>query len=545
MLASVARRFVLGGLLFMLIPGAAFAKPIILDSPNDGSAPLVAYDHGTGTTYVAWGNGTSPNAAGISLCVIAANQSGCTGGAPVTLSDPFVTQVGGTVGIGGLVVEPNGDAVVLGSSSQGGVGTVAWASAPGGAGFLSAGNGLQNAGMPISGVSLYYTIGNAVSLGDSDVGLLDDYGGFFSDSLFSGPASPAITATDGNSNPGGYFTRKPLDAAGADVGAEPTPGVPGSETVIGVADNVGGDSYRPPGCTNTAATAYGLSVGAVNGSSNAAGTLNGEGIPNYGVLDCSARAPAIASGGNKGMGVLEEEGPGLSGGTDIRMVWRPFNATSTGGSFGGPVKLQDVTNHVVVSAFDVSVVEDATAGVYAQWVDEQGLVLDYSPNGGVTWYPPVIGPRLSPDAQAPTDPQIVGLGSGVFDIVFDHDPGSGTRIYSDVVAYKSLVSRPLTLPGRAKDKSSAKFPITAVCSSACSVTVTVTGAGKAKALKIATGKFSIKAAGKHKFTLKFTRAGRKLFVKDHGKLKGTILGIDKAPFGTFKDTKLFRITKVN
>jgi hypothetical protein len=543
MLASVARRLLLGVAVLVVIPAAAMAKPVALDSPNDGASPLVAYDHGTGATYVAWGDGDSPNATGIELCVIAANATGCTGGSPVTLSDPYVTQLDGTVGIAGLVVEPNGEAVVLGSTSQGGVGTVAWASAPGGSGFFAPGNGLENGGQPISPVSLYYTTGNAVSLGDGDVGLLDDYGDFFSDSLLAGPESPLITSTDGNSNTAGNFNRKSLDSAGAEIGAEPTPGVPGSETVVAVADNYADQSYKPPGCFNYAASGYGVTVGTVNGASNAAGTLNGEGIPNYGVLHCSAAGPVIASGGTHGMGVLEEEGPEISGqGKDITMDWRPFDATSTGGSFGAAVKLQDITRYVVVDAFDLQVVDDATAGVYAEWKDEQGLMLDYSPNGGVTWYPPVVGPKLSPDSETPSDPEIAGLGSGVFDLVYDHDPGSGTRIYSDVIPYRSLVSRPVTVPRSARARSTS-FPITVVCSSACSVKIAVTLPGKGKGITLATGKFSIKAAGKHKITLKFTKAGRKLFAKDHGKLKGTILATDKAPFGTFKDMKVFRITK--
>jgi hypothetical protein len=541
---------------FALIPAAAIAAPVALDSPNQGDSPLVAFDHLTGTTYVAW---TAANDAGIDLCVIAANASGCTGGAPVVLTDAAEGLTSDAAPeIAGLVVQPNGEAVVLGSTAQGGIGTVAWASAPGGAGFLSAGNGLQNGGKPISDVSLFYTTGNAVPLGNSDVGLLDDYGDTFSDSPLAGPESPLITGEDGNSNTAGPFPRKSLTTSGAEIGAEPTPGVPGSETVLAVGDNYADSSYNPPGCFNYAASGYAVKLGTINGTSNAAGTLNslnsqGLAIPDYGVLECSAESPVVASGGDDGMGVLEQEGPGISGqGKDVTMDWRPFNATSTGGSFGAPVELQDLTSHILVDAEDLQVVDDSTNGVYAEWKDEQGLVLDYSPNGGVTWYPPVLGPTLSPDSESPSDPEIVGLGSGVFDLVYDHDPGSGTQIYSDVLPYSSLVSSPVTVPG-STTATSTSFSITVVCSSACSVTITVTvpgGSGaraglknSAKAVTIATGKFSLTAAGKHKITLKFTSKGKTLLTKDHGRIKGNILALDKAPFGTFKDTKVFRITE--
>jgi hypothetical protein len=422
-----------------LLPAAAQAgPPIALDAPNAGSSPLVAYDPGTATTYVAWSNvnnGTPPDTGGIALCVVAANATGCTGGTPVILTDPSRTG-DAAPSIAGLVVEPNGSVVVLGSTAQGGVGTLAWASAPGGNGFLTGNNGLENGGNPISPVSLFYTTGNAVSLGNSDVALLDAYGDYFSDSAFAGPESAAIKTS--NANPGGPFPRKSLDSAGAEVGAEPTPGVTGSETVVGVGDNYADGSYNPPGCFNYAASGFGVSVGTVNGTSNAAGTLNAAGIPSYSVLDCSAEAPVIASGGTDGMGILEEEGPGVSGqGTDITIDWRPFLATATGGTFGAPVELGDLTSHVLVGAGNLSVVDDSGTGVYAEWKDQQGLVLDYSPNGGANWEPPVVGP--APDSQSPGDPEIIGIGNGVFELAYDHNPGTGTQIYVQTLNYAELL----------------------------------------------------------------------------------------------------------
>jgi hypothetical protein len=425
------------------LPASALAQaPIALDAPDNGSEPLVAYDPTTATTYVAWSNtnnGTPPDTGGIDLCVVANDATGCTGGTPVILSDPHY-KGSAAPRIAGLVVQPKGEAVVVGSTAQGGVGSIAWASPAGGNGFLTGDNGLENGGNPISPVSLFYTTGNVVALSNSDVGLLDDYGDYFSDSPFAGPETPASIAKP-NSNPAGPFPRKPLETGGPEIGAIPTPGVAGSETVVAVGDNYADSSYNPPGCVNYASSGFGVSVGKVGGTGS--GTLNIKGIPNYGVLDCSAENPVIASGGTDGMGILEEEGPGVSGeGTDITMDWRPFLATATGGTFGAPVELTDLTSQVLVGVNILSVVDDSGTGVYALWTDEQGLVLDYSPNGGANWYPPVLAPPLinsSGDELTQGDPVIAGVGNGVFELAYDNNLGIGNQDYLQTLNYADLL----------------------------------------------------------------------------------------------------------
>ena len=419
--------------------------PIAISPPYNGStsiAPLIAYDPASQTTYVAW---TADNDSGVNLCVLPPSASNCEGGAPVLLTDPVFNASGDAgLAIGGLTVLPGGEAAVIGTPIANGEGSVAWTSPAGGAAFLTSGEGLQNGGNPISSVSLFYTVNNAVALSSTDVALLDDYGDFFQDTALSA-ASPALTTPNSNANNNGLYPRKALETNGSEIAAEPAPAPApaGTDVVVGVGDNFGGPGTVLPGCVNSAGTGYGVSVGQVNGTSDAAGTLNSEGLPNYGLLACAALSPVLAQGGKDGIGVLDEEGSGVSGaGSDWNVVYHPFEATATGGTFGPGVVVSNITAHQLdgAEAFDLS--EDAGTGVYASWVDEQGLVLDYSGNGGATWYPPVVVPNLSNGA-VQGDPTITGVGSGDVLLSYDNDLGTGDQVYVQVLDL--IVPEPTTL----------------------------------------------------------------------------------------------------
>jgi hypothetical protein len=433
----------------MCTAGAALATPtpIALDGPQNGDNPLVAYDQVSKATFIAWSDNQAPDN-GVELCVLQADTTACEGGGPVLLSvssteNPALTG-DNTVGLGGLTVLPNGDVVVIGTPVSNS--SVAWESPGDGSAFLTSGQGLQNGGSFISPVSLFYTFGNAVALSNTDVGLLDDYGDYFSDSPFAGPESPAIPASNSNQGNGGMYPRQAQDIDGPEIAAEPAPSPAPANTdvVVGVGDNYAGPNTAPTGCVNSEATGYGVSVGTVNGGSNASGTLNGEGLPGYGLLTCSAENPVVASpeGGTQGIGVLENEGTGISGVADgtYTLDYRPFaiNATATGGSFGAAALVAKLTG----TADDIDVVDDSTDGVYAMW-SEDGLHVNYSADGGAVWGPPVLLP--DPTNGSFGDPVITALGGGTFDVAYTNNPGSGEEDFLEAFSYQELEQAPTTL----------------------------------------------------------------------------------------------------
>jgi hypothetical protein len=418
-----------------LKPHTEESAPLALDAAGDGSAPLIAYAPSDGYTYVAW---TAPNNGGIELCILPPNGTGCQGGGPVALTDSRLPGDEAPV-IGGLTVLSSGDIVVLGATAEAGIGTVAWESPAGGASFFATGNGLQNTGKPISPVSLYYSIDNAVALSGTDVATDDNYFGDFSDSPYAGPETPATLPNPNANATGGVqsntFQRKSLWAIGSEVAAEAAaaPAAIGTELVVGVADNYADGSYTPSGCLNYSATGYGVAVGETGGTAN--GYLNHSGIPAYGVLDCSAEAPVLASGGGSGIGVLEEEGSGVSGaGSDWTVDYHPFVATATGGSFGAGTQLQDITTVSLDGAENFDASEDSGTGVYASWLDEQGLVLDYSANGGANWDGTDPQKELSTGASQ-GDTVIAGVGNGIGEIAYDANLGTGTQVFVQTVDF--------------------------------------------------------------------------------------------------------------
>ena len=436
-------------------PAAASAAAVALDAPDNGSPPLVAYSPVDHNTYVAW---TAPSNGGIDLCVFPAGATACENG----VQDLTDTVSGGpdltgaaAPEIAGLVVLPNGEVVVLGSTAQGAVGTLSWASASGGAGFFASGNGLQNGGNPISPVSMFYTVNNAVALSNSDVALFDSFDhsySFFSDSPFAGPEFPTTLAMDtcpsntgagpqGNANNCGQFDDQKLETLGSVIAAEPAPppAASGTDVVVGVGANNGSLQTTPSGCVNYAATGFGVSVGKV-GASSAAGSLNGNGLqPNgFQLLACSAETPVLTSpiGGTQGIGVIEQEGNGIDGaGSTYAIDFRPFTlnaSTPASSTWGSPVQLEDISSLSLAGADNIDATDDAADGVYASWEDKQGLVLDYSPNGGATWDGPVVVPALSTGG-AQSDPTIAGIGSGVVEVAYEANLGTGNQVFLQAI----------------------------------------------------------------------------------------------------------------
>jgi hypothetical protein len=411
---------------------AAQPSPVALDAAGNGDAPLVVYAPGDAYTYVAWSApNTQNNGNGIDLCILPPNASACEGGAAVLLTDPLLVGAN-ALELAGLTVLPgSGEVVVLGSSTENGTGTYAWASPPGGGAFLTGAEGLQLGGAEISPVSLFYTEGSATALNGSDIGLFDNYAGHFSDSPFAGPKTPALLLGTLANSGSTHFRAESVQVAGSVLAAEPAPApaAPGTDIVVGVGANWNSSQSTPSGCANYAASGFGVDIGTVGGTGS--GSLNANGLARggFGLLACSAEEPVLASGGTDGIGVLEQEGSGVSGaGSDWTLDYRPFDATSTGGSFGSAVLVQDDTSHVLDGADSLDVSDDAGTGVYASWLDEQGLVLDYSPNGGADWDPAVVLPALSTGASQ-RDPVIIGVGGGLAEIAYDNSLGAGDQVF--------------------------------------------------------------------------------------------------------------------
>ncbi len=554
-----------GTLLATATSALALTAPVTLDSPENGDAPQVAYDPVSKTTFIAWSDNQSPDN-GVELCVLPLGASGCSGGGPVLLSvssaqNPYITG-DNTISLGALTVLPGGDVVVIGTPVE--TGSIAWESPADGSAFLSSGQGLQNTGDYISPVSLFYTTGNAVGLSASDVGLLNDYGDTFSDSTVAGPESPPIDATtysddqeNANQGNGGLYPRKALGTSGPEIAAEsaPAPAAAGTDLVVGVGDNYAGPNTTLPGCINSSGTGYGVGFGAVNGQSNATGTLNAAGIPGYGLLACSAENPVVASpdGGTQGIGVLEDEGNGVSGaGSTYTLDYRPFyvNATGTGGSFSTTPALVAKLTEI---AGDIDVVDDTTDGVYAMW-DADGLHVDYSSDGGLVWGPPALIPEPTDGEIA--DPVITAVGDGSFQLAYDNSLGTGVEDFLQTYNYEALLPPvAATVPGTAT-ATTTSVTLTVSCSvTPCTVTVTITipaagtafrragaTAQKTKLETLATGKLTIAKAGKHTLKLKWNPTGKRL-IKANAKLRTTLSLSTLTVRGTTKSSHVLKITK--
>jgi hypothetical protein len=206
-------------------------------------------------------------------------------------------------------------------------------------------------------------------------------------------------------------------------------------------------------------------------------------LPAYQLLGCSAEAPVLAQGGQGGIGVLEEEGSGFSGaGSDYQLDYRPFVATATGGSFGAPVELADVTGEVLngVDALDLS--EDSGTGVYALW--ESGrAVIDYSSNGGATWGGSAVTP-----VPYTAHGVIAGTGGGNAEIAYDNNPGTGTQVFVESLNYAALYAAdnpPSTKPAPPPPPPptpSSEFKVEAIVTSSggtVTITIIVTQPGEA------------------------------------------------------------------
>ena len=401
-----------------------------IDLGSGSGQPEVAYDPASGDTYTVW---IDDSGSSIDECAVTAAAQSCNGGAgPYRLGDPlagsgtyFATQV--LVAAGGAVVvvaEVEGASAAVGDEGEG---IVAWSSPGGGSAFATATQGIANAGRllaPTSGTGDAPS-GGAISLDGTDIGVYGDrspFGNGFTDFSVTTPATgktPVVDAT-------GSFGDQ-LETTASQIASIPDPAAPGSYIVV----VVGGDATAPAGCP---AGSSGTGFGVATGTPAALRTQAAWSSRYFQPIACNARTPVLAGGGPGGgsIGLLEDEGAGLSGSGSEGVYFRAFDATSD--TFGAPLLLSDETTHTVNGATALAIASDKSGGMYAIWLDHRGHVLDYSANGGAAWAAPAaIG--LNSDASGAV---VAGTGKGNSEIAYTENPGSGSREYLAPVSYSQL-----------------------------------------------------------------------------------------------------------
>jgi hypothetical protein len=417
-----------------LAASAASATPIALDAPDNGAAPLVAYDPVSQTTYVAWGD---PASTGIDLCILPAGATACEGGGPVLLTNAAAFP-SAPPSLGSLAVLPGGDAVVIGIEDASN--PIAYVSPADGSAFLTASQGRQNGGEPLANMDDYYQQDNVAPLSSTDMALLGGFSVGDDDFVDTSLAAAAPALTYPNANPSSQYGYN-VAGSGPDIAAEPAPAPAGDDVVVDVGASSGGPAIS--GCVNDDATGYGVVVGKIDGTAAGAEDLNGKvssgggGLQGYSLLECAANDPVLAQGGQDGIGLLEEEGPCISGaGSGVGLYYHPFEATAIGGSFGPGVKLADVTNETLCGVNTLDLAEDSGTGMYAEWTDGQGLVLDYSANGGASWEPSAVVPEPASGGQG--NPMIAGAGDGNAEIAYVGNPGTGPQVFLEPINYATV-----------------------------------------------------------------------------------------------------------
>jgi hypothetical protein len=128
-----------------------------------------------------------------------------------------------------------------------------------------------------------------------------------------------------------------------------------------------------------------------------------------------------------------------------------------------------------------------------------------------------------------------------------HNAASASACGSEV-----LTVVPASLIESKGTSTSTTVTLTITCASTpCTVTITITipeSSGKAaaarkkkakrpKIITLATGKFTITTAGAHKLTLHLTKDGKRLFARDHGRLKAKVLVAEKTAGGLETTTR--------
>ncbi len=382
-----------------------------IDLGAGAAHPSIAYDPGSGETYVAWQDPASSDV--VDLCAVPAGASTCNGGAgPYKLTDPLASKAPAEPAYfaAKVLVQPSGTVVVLtnvdGANKAvlpGGYafanGVIAWSSPAGGATFGTPGQGLANAGKLL-----------AESQEAGDMPAAGARG-----ARRNSTSSPTATASRSakarrtsrsrrrrrlprpRSNRKGEFVEQFAD--GAQVASTPA----GAGQYLAVV--VGGAAK---GCAGMEETGFSFVVGTP-------AALQAAVWPAFKGIACQANSPVLAGGGPGGgaIGVIDAEGAGLEGAGSDGVYWRAFDGVTH--NFSAPVQISDETAVTLTGPAGLSASSDSGGGLYAAWSDNRGVMLDYSDTGGSSWQPP-----LATGIQG-SGPVVAGAGAGHAQVAYTYE----------------------------------------------------------------------------------------------------------------------------
>jgi hypothetical protein len=408
------------------------------------TTPVVAYEAATQTTYVAWDENSHRS---VELCVLPPGATECEGGSAFRMLDVKAETGAEYDGYGApqLVVQPEGgivlvadlDPVSAAATPSGWTprGVVAWSSPAGGAAFGEAGQGLADGGELLAPERGYTPEQGAVALGSGEVGVFGNSHPFGNGFAAFGLSKPFAAKESESPEPDttGELFGDELSADGTEMASLLNTPKSGEDLVV----TVGGDNFNPDAeCAGSEhLSGYGFAdTTLANLNKQSSWEVGGK---KFKAIDCQAEEPVLASGPS-GIGLLEDEGPGLQTSGSDSIDYHKFNASTH--TFEGSVLVSEETQYTLSGADFLSVSQDASGGVYAMWSDGRGKELSYSPDGGAGWEAPVTA--LGEEA---SDPTVVGIGAGTAEAAFKASVGDESRIFLDQFNYGELAEQPTSI----------------------------------------------------------------------------------------------------
>ncbi len=407
-------------------PGAsAPSPPPAIDLGAGEETPSVAYDPSSGYTYAVWQDPVSDGT--IDLCAVPSGGTACNGGGgPYKLTDPTAASKGGNPTFFGskVLVMPGGTVVVvanmLGASSEvlpsgytETAGEIAWSSPAGGAEFGKAGQGLANGGKLLAEGRGEMPNEGALALNATTIltyGNEEPFGNGATDFTLTSPAFKGTPLVD-LAEEFGY------NGSVSQLAAVETSAKSGKYLVVAA----GNDPYTPKGCPSGSeeGIGYGVAIGTPAELQKQSAWKN-----DFKVIACTAEEAALTGGGpgHAAIGAVDSEGPGLNGGGEDGLYFRPFSTSSD--TFGGPSLISPEGPYTLDGADELSASEDSAGGLDAAWSDGRGVMLAHSSDGGATWQTPSITGIEGGDIV------VVGTSPGLASIAYTANPsGNATQEY--------------------------------------------------------------------------------------------------------------------